>query len=200
MITYTQYLRKIVAQAFFSAFVFSSFLPFRCHLVLRLDPLRISRYLLWMYFSPSLLLITCATYFLFFFFSLNSEPCAMKSHPSVALLKFSSYSQLLSQAASLFSCFGIYHSPNGLPNAEKMMKNTLFWQSEYDLTTFPCSWSERRPDIAPASHMWGIWLYSDCIRSIRNCVMCLDRFSNCHTNILKIIYPCVRSDTSKTTL
>jgi len=135
-----------------------------------------------------------------FFFSINSEPCAMKSHPSVALLKFSSYSQLLSQAVSLFSCFGIYHSPNGLPNAEKMMKNTLFWLSEYDLTTFPCSWSERRPDIAPASHMWGIWLYSDCIRSIRNCVMCLDRFSNCHTNILKIIYPCVRSDTSKTTL
>lgn len=101
---------------------------------------------------------------------------------------------ILQSTASTSFVFGIFHPPNAPSHCKENGENSLLW---LDMTQWPSVVLGLKDDTAPASHRWGIWWHSDCVRSIRIPVMCLDRFPNCHTNILKVIYSCVRSDMSK---
>lgn len=68
------YIKQQMARAYFSAFIFSPFLTLGCCLVSTLDPLRISRYPLWMNLSLALFPITHATNFLLLVLPLNQSP------------------------------------------------------------------------------------------------------------------------------
>lgn len=185
-----------MARAYFSAFAFSPFLALGCCLLNTWSSQDIQISSLNEFLSCPLSNHPCSKFSSSPGLAINSEPRVLWND----ILLFLSCSNVhfavycFHKFCLCFPTLGFSTLQMALPIAKKMEKTVSFgWTWLNDLLL-----SLVLKTTQPQLHIGeGIWWHSDCVRSIRIPVMCLDRFPNCHTNILKVIYSCVRSDMSK---